>query len=230
MEQFKIIAGMEKYEVSNMGNIRRVGKDKNLTLQINSQTGYVQVNIYGKTINVHRLVAETWIPNPHNKPLTNHLNEIKTDNRAENLEWATHQENIRYSWKSGLIKTKNVEYIDNDDLVGKVIESKKYGKYTVDRIYKRIGTVWYFVVKFENTGNEKIVTKTQIQNNKMGDYNYTIRTNNKVIVNPTTEQLEEVINSYDLKISYIRVILSREGKYDKNGLTITKTLNYKVGE
>ena len=51
----------------------------------------------------------------------------------------------------------------------------------------------------------------------MGDYNYTIRTNNKVIVNPTTEQLEEVLNSYDLKISYIRVILSREGKYDKNG-------------
>lgn len=44
---------------------------------------------------VHRLVAETHVPNPNNLRDVNHINHNKGDNRAANLEWVTHQDNIK---------------------------------------------------------------------------------------------------------------------------------------
>ena len=68
---------------------------------------------------LHRLTAEAFIKNKHNKPQVNHINGIKGDNRADNLEWVTPAENIRHAIETGLIKYKKKEII---------IKESKYSK------------------------------------------------------------------------------------------------------
>ena len=112
IEKWKIIKEFPDVLISNKGNIKSLETLKDRTVHINS--GYeliVLENEKGRYSRlVHRLVAQTFIPNPENKPCVNHLNGIKTDNRVENLEWVTYKENIEHAAKTGLIdytKRKN---------------------------------------------------------------------------------------------------------------------------
>lgn len=62
---------------------------------IKTRKGYFRVKIHGKLYFVHRIVAETFIPNPENKPTVDHINRDPSNNSAKNLRWATYKEQWR---------------------------------------------------------------------------------------------------------------------------------------
>jgi hypothetical protein len=104
-EIWKDIKGYEGiYKVSNYGRVINVKTMKVLSGGV-GKNGYDTVNLHnngGKTFCVHRLVAESFIPNPCNKKCVNHKDGDKLNNNAENLEWNTHSENNQHAYDSGL--------------------------------------------------------------------------------------------------------------------------------
>ena len=69
--------------------------------------GYCVVRIEGKNRKVHRLIAETFLDPVDGKPLIDHINRIKTDNRLENLRYVNNSENTR---NSSIYDTENLKY------------------------------------------------------------------------------------------------------------------------
>ena len=120
-EIWKDVQGFEgRYQVSNMGRVRsldrtsidkagRIHYARGMLLKDSlNDRGYYRVSLSDGHRNythyeVHRLVALHFVPGYKKGLVVNHKNEIKTDNRAENLEWCTYQYNLNYSdviaWK-----------------------------------------------------------------------------------------------------------------------------------
>lgn len=95
------------YEINKNGVIRNV-KSKKIIKGYIEKNGYVRVRFENKCLNgvvrttVHRLVAEAFIPNPNNLPEVNHIDRDRANNHVNNLEWVTHSDNMKHSYKLGI--------------------------------------------------------------------------------------------------------------------------------
>ena len=108
---WKDIPGYEGlYKVSNTGKIFSVATNRELSV-IQKKDGYTCISLCDKDHNkkqyrIHQLVAKAFIPNPNNLPMINHKNEIKNDNRVENLEWCNNFYNSNYGNRNLILSKK----------------------------------------------------------------------------------------------------------------------------
>ncbi len=93
------------YYISRSGTVISVRQNQARIMKISlNYNGYFRVQLsignHRKKMYIHRLVAQAFIPNPNNYPMINHMNEIKTDNYVNNLEWCTAKHNVNYGGRA----------------------------------------------------------------------------------------------------------------------------------
>ena len=129
MEEWKIAKNYDGYSCSKSGKIKNNQTGRILDPEVNN-TGYITVALKNNDdkkphVGIHRIIAETWIPNPENKLTVNHKNKDKTDNRVDNLEWFTYGEQNKHKsigqkksqnnigiWKCDIETGKQIEFYE----------------------------------------------------------------------------------------------------------------------
>lgn len=163
----RVIPFFEDYMITTNGKVISLkykrGSRARIIRDRKHTTGYRQINIQNKHISkafyIHRLVAEVFIHNPDNLPCVNHKNEIKSDNRVDNLEWCTHSYNVNYGNRNKKTASHLSKPVIQVSLDGKVInrfESLKeassagYGETCVGTCARGVysnhrGYIWIYV-------------------------------------------------------------------------------------
>ena len=116
IEIWKDIEGYENlYQVSNLGRVKSLnynhtGKEK--IMKAKKDKGYLRVQLYKdgkpKFYSVHRLVATSFLPNPNNLSQVNHIDEDKSNNIVDNLEWCSAKYNSNYGTRIQRIVEKSL--------------------------------------------------------------------------------------------------------------------------
>lgn len=166
---FVVIKGYKRYAIDKNGNIISLVYNTKSKFYINVSTfieknGYIRVKLvddknHRKNLLVHRLVAETFIPNPNNYPEINHKDYNRKNNSVDNLEWCTKNYNSKYSAEHhsfdnpNKIKIKRINTINDEVTVFKSMsDTVKDSHITFTTLYKSLNNKDYItknMYKFE---------------------------------------------------------------------------------
>ena len=196
IEEWRQIPGYEGlYEVSSYGRVRslnryvkssfgayRLHKGKVLSQAIRPD-GYLVVSLQEKMFRVHRLVAQAFISNPQGLPQVNHIDENKSNNSVDNLEWCDSKYNNNYGtarerqrstaikngYWSGLSKEeyRKKYYQDNKEYIKEYKKkySQKYYQENKDKIKDQVNSYYQDHKKEYNEWKKEYRRKKKIQNN-----------------------------------------------------------------
>ncbi len=152
----------DRYLISNLGRVWSVARRKILTNTMGNRR-YLMVSLFNgprvKCVAVHRLVAIAFITNPKNKETVNHINGIKTDNRVENLEWATREDQLYHAINTlGLIcgEGSTTAILTTKDVIeirSKYKDGRSFSRNSYVQFAKEYGVNWrtiYNVVKWKS--------------------------------------------------------------------------------
>ena len=189
MEVYKDIKGYEGlYKVSNYGNVFSIISNKNLVLckMVTNNTTYRHVDLVKDKIksrkSVHRLVAETFLSNPSNKPCVNHLDNNGSNNHVTNLEWCTYSENLRHAQtqgrlyeaqrKGGIAATEKAKAKAKEEAEGMVNQVYGTQKVLEHLGVKKVGTKGdvyrhYFRCSCTKCGNETEILRESLKADKI---------------------------------------------------------------
>lgn len=128
------IQGFPGYKVSMYGEVYSDYKKELLSTHTNEK-GYYYVGLWksGKTYckRLNRLVANAFIPNPENYPEVNHLDGDKSNNRADNLVWSTHADNMIHAYENGLRSSpayRKVRIVETGEIFNSIAACARYLK------------------------------------------------------------------------------------------------------
>lgn len=145
MDGYKQIEGYSKYYISKNGEVFSKISNKILKYHLNTKNGYYMIVLVSdsgvkKTLYIHRLVASAYCEKLDGCDFVNHKNEIKTDCRADNLEWCTKYYNNTYNNK---VKRSCKKIISTDESTGEEIiwESARVAAKALGVSYKNISAV-----------------------------------------------------------------------------------------
>ena len=149
-EIWRDVVGYEGiYSVSNLGRVRRdwyaTKRRTGNTLRPGcDEDGYLRVVLHNqgaKTWKVHHLVAFAFIGRRPEGMEVNHIKEPKTNNRASNLEYLTHGENVLHAWRTGLVKPRRGDASPSTKIktaeIPELFQLRKNGM-----TYKAIGSIF----------------------------------------------------------------------------------------
>ena len=123
-EDFKQIKGTN-YKISDFGNVINDKSGKILKRGVNTE-GYAFVNLKGKSVKIHRLVALYFIPNENELNVVNHKVGDKLNNSVTNLEWCTQSYNLKHAYSIGL--KKPVINVESKNGFSKKVKDTNTGK------------------------------------------------------------------------------------------------------
>lgn len=175
-EEWKTFLNNENYLVSNRGYIKNKKSKKVIYGSLDKTSGYMRTAIDKKAYMIHRIIAETFLPNLDDKPTVNHKNKNRTDNRIENLEWATYSEQNYHKTDIKTYKNhnngKNVLRINKDTNETETYDSiMQASKWIMENVHKKDTTNKDIQKELENISSSLSQKIKRNKNNWFG-YNY----------------------------------------------------------